>query len=769
MNKEKIKDFAIYSYIILLLLSFGFIITSTFYLPEFEDCDDNLNKDIKFCKRLNGTIFIFGIFFLFLNCLSLFTIIECIYISSLIIQWTLTLELMYKINDINCISEKFSIKTIFIILSCLLLISIIKLILKMIIEEKEKLTIFITITIIFEICFTNINFIYLPKKSSYQVELYNDRENTDINIEKELEDQLINSKRINQAILGFLILLIVSSLFKFIFFVYNKEQDNNKVYFFLNIFIIIQSTLLIMVWSMSLSILSKLNKIRKIEQYMYLTDDIRNNIIIVIIILSCFIILIIIEIIIIYFDTFKEYFSLLYKPKYIIIFIESVFNIIILILFPYERYYKQNYFYKICNEELLNNTYDISDIDIINLEKSYKVVRRINRTILSFLIIIFIIFFVKFIIYIYKNYKETSKDYISIFNCIIIILLFMNLFFGFILIAKINKIKIKEENNFILYKINTKLITKILKIMTLFSCYIIFIIFQFIIFYVCFKKEKIIYYTTIEYNNSQISSSLHQRRRNDITDTVIPKQIRVSPPKLPIPDFMNDITKILKEKIEDFLKTFIEEENKIKQKKEKFLKERDSKLENFLKNIGGGSNNKKDLKNKKNKDLTTFIRELNKEELEIEIDILINQVNKMHYIYKLIIDLIPKIKDMIIGSLKEKISSLPGASMLENKIKEISDFTPKQLIDSNFGKPLKIALEKYGISKTFLESFKNDLLEERKERRKNEIKKFFKNEFDDEEDNLNIDLFKYIEEEYSDEFFQNEIKNKIKEELLKQS
>ena len=168
MNKEKIKDFAIYSYIILLLLSFGFIITSTFYLPEFEDCDDNLNKDIKFCKRLNGTIFIFGIFFLFLNCLSLFTIIiECIYISSLIIQWTLTLELMYKINDINCISEKFSIKTIFIILSCLLLISIIKLILKMIIEEKEKLTIFITITIIFEICFTNINFIYLPKKSSY--------------------------------------------------------------------------------------------------------------------------------------------------------------------------------------------------------------------------------------------------------------------------------------------------------------------------------------------------------------------------------------------------------------------------------------------------------------------------------------------------------------------------------------------------------------------------------------------------------------------------
>ena len=187
--------------------------------------------------------------------------------------------------------------------------------------------------------------------------------------------------------------------------------------------------------------------------------------------------------------------------------------------------------------------------------------------------------------------------------------------------------------------------------------------------------------------------------------------------------------------------------------------------------MGGDSNNKKNLNNKNNKDLTTFIKDLNKEEHDIEIDILINQVNKIHYIYNLILEIIPKIKDAIIDNLKGKISSNlnPAASFIEEKLKQISEYSPKNLIDSDFGKPLKTALEKYGISKAFLDSFKNDLLEERKERRKNEIKKFFKNEFEEEENNLDIDLFKFIEEEHSDEFFKNEIKNIIKKELLGKS
>ena len=385
---------------------------------------------------------------------------------------------------------------------------------------------------------------------------------------------------------------------------------------------------------------------------------------------------------------------------------------------------------------------------------------------------------VKFIRFIYENYcddKESEKNCISIFNCIIIFFLFMNLFFGFILISRINKIKNNEINNIFLYKINEILIIKILKIMTLFSCYIILLIFEFIIFYVCIKKEKIEYITRYEtrYVNSRYETNnsnenrFHQRTNIHLDTTITPSLIKVAP----FPDFLKDIINNLYEKIEEFLKTFIEEENKVKEKKEKFLKERESKLENFLKNMGGDSNNKKNLNNKNNKDLTTFIKDLNKEEHDIEIDILINQVNKIHYIYNLILEIIPKIKDAIIDNLKGKISSNlnPAASIIEEKLKKISDLSPKNLIESDYGKPLKTALEKYGISKTFLDSFKNDLLEERKERRKNEIKKFFKNEFEEEENNLDIDLFKFIEEEHSDEFFKNEIKNIIKKELSGQS
>ena len=194
---------------------------------------------------------------------------------------------------------------------------------------------------------------------------------------------------------------------------------------------------------------------------------------------------------------------------------EIVFIIIIFCLFPYEKYYKSNYFNEILIKEYLNNTYNISETEYNILEKLYKVPRRINRTILSFSIIILVIFMVKFIRFIYENYcdDEESENCISIFNCIIIFFLFMNLFFGFILISRINKIKNNEINNNYLYKINEILIIKILKIMTLFSCYIILLIFEFIIFYVWIKKEKIEYITRYEtiYVNSERNYSSQNR------------------------------------------------------------------------------------------------------------------------------------------------------------------------------------------------------------------------------------------------------------------
>ena len=207
---------------------------------------------------------------------------------------------------------------------------------------------------------------------------------------------------------------------------------------------------------MSLSLLSKLNKIRKNKEYMNLTDDIRKNIIIVIFIISLYIILFISDIICIYFDDIKDYFSSLkFKPFCLFNFLEIVFIIIIFCLFPYEKYYKSNYFNEILIKEYLNNTYNISETEYNILEKSYKVPRRINRTILSFSIIILVIFVVKFIRFIYENYcdDEESKNCVSIFNCIIMFFLLMNLFFGFILISKINKIKNNENINIFYIKL----------------------------------------------------------------------------------------------------------------------------------------------------------------------------------------------------------------------------------------------------------------------------------------------------------------------------
>ena len=141
----------------------------------------------------------------------------------------------------------------------------------------------------------------------------------------------------------------------------------------------------------------------------------------------------------------------------------------------------------------------------------------------------------------------------------------------------------------------------------------------------------------------------------------------------------------------------------------------------------------------------------------------------MHYIFNLGKDIIGEIKDIIINDLKEKTASLPGvaAAKIESEIDEITKYTPKKFLDSKFGEPLKTALEKYGLSKTFLNSFKDELLNERKKRREKERMDFSleKNEFENEDNNLNIDLFEFIMEEYSDEDFQNVIKNEIQKKL----
>ena len=141
----------------------------------------------------------------------------------------------------------------------------------------------------------------------------------------------------------------------------------------------------------------------------------------------------------------------------------------------------------------------------------------------------------------------------------------------------------------------------------------------------------------------------------------------------------------------------------------------------------------------------------------------------MHYIFNLGKEIIGEIKDVIINNLKEKAASLNQfvASKIESEIDKITQFTPKKFLDSKFGEPLKTALEKYGLSKTFLDSFKEELLNDRKKRREEERMEFSleKNEFENEVNNLNIDLFEFIMEEYTDEDFQDVIKKEIQKKL----
>ena len=192
-------------YIILTLLCFGFNITTTFCLPNFEiidSCTRQIYNDIIFCKRLNNTIFIFGIILLVYFENSIYTccckccrfiVVEYLIILFVIIQWSLTLGLMKKINENNktfkCvkIDEEISVKVIFIIFCFFLITLIIRLILGMIKEKFKKITILNIIIFIFEICFTIINLIFLPKKKSYNLD----------NLNFDIEEQMNNSKEIN--------------------------------------------------------------------------------------------------------------------------------------------------------------------------------------------------------------------------------------------------------------------------------------------------------------------------------------------------------------------------------------------------------------------------------------------------------------------------------------------------------------------------------------------------------------------------------------------
>ena len=196
----------------------------------------------------------------------------------------------------------------------------------------------------------------------------------------------------------------------------------------------------------------------------------------------------------------------------------------------------------------------------------------------------------------------------------------------------------------------------------------------------------------------------------------------------------------LDRKVEEFQETFEKDVKEIKDKQDKQLKERHQEL----------------LKLKETESITDqAIKDLNKKELKVEIDILSNAVNKMHYIFEVGLDLVEPLRKITIDKLLEKAKSAPAITV--NKIKsQIEDVKKIPVIDflsSTYGKVLANALEKKGMSEAFLKSTKKSLLAERSERRKKEREEFGikVNEFDDENiDKMKLDLFALVKQEYKD-------------------
>jgi len=212
----------------------------------------------------------------------------------------------------------------------------------------------------------------------------------------------------------------------------------------------------------------------------------------------------------------------------------------------------------------------------------------------------------------------------------------------------------------------------------------------------------------------------------------------------------------LDEKIEDFNKTFIKEAEKCKKEFEEAIKSRHEKLEEYKKSKEGITEER--------------LKELNKKEIEKEIDILSNEVDKMHYIFNLGLDLVEPIKAITLEELQKKAASAPSLALnkINEKIKEVNNYGVLEFLYSTYGKVLLDALVKKGLSETLLIRIKQDIMNNRGERRKNERLEFGikANEFENENiEQLKLDLMELIKNEYTEvhKNFKGFVRDKIVE------
>ena len=192
-------------------------------------------------------------------------------------------------------------------------------------------------------------------------------------------------------------------------------------------------------------------------------------------------------------------------------------------------------------------------------------------------------------------------------------------------------------------------------------------------------------------------------------------------------------------KFEDYKETFEKEVKEVKKKLTDNLENRHKKIKAI---VDKGETVKEDV-----------MKKLNKEELQVEIDILLNEVNKMHYIFDLGLELSEPLRKYTLDKLLEQAKSAPALALkkIKDQIEEVKSLPVVEFLSSTYGKVLKDALVKKGMSATVLSGFRKQLFKERQKRREEERKEFkgLVNEFEDEKvDDIKLDLYSLVEKEY---------------------
>ena len=177
----------------------------------------------------------------------------------------------------------------------------------------------------------------------------------------------------------------------------------------------------------------------------------------------------------------------------------------------------------------------------------------------------------------------------------------------------------------------------------------------------------------------------------------------------------------LKSEAEGIIKTFIAEKGLREGEKALKISER--------KNEFSATKNKNETIEEKK------IKEYNTEEFKLDKELVVNDANKTTKLYDVGLNLADELRKQLIKKFTDELKGAPSIAQaaIKKKIDDLTSFTSSQFYNSSFGKPLKKALEAYGVKASEIEKYVDELIADYKKRREEERKEFglTTNEFGD--------------------------------------